>query len=160
VELAKRPKKYVRPFVHLPAYAYLIITLLATYSMVGKVGARFLEIPLLYVATLLTLLFTRLPRKHQFTVASLWILLGTCELWQNYIKPSLEERQIGTTFRLGRFMKDCSDDFLPKTKWVKKLSEDGCKLTDLAPESQSIELKFMSYGDWPTPKQRSCRLGH
>jgi hypothetical protein len=144
----------------LPIYSYLAISLLITYSMVGRVGARFLAIPMLFLSAIAILAYSRLSRSYRWMVASLWIFIGAGTLWQNYLQPSIAEKQVISVFRLGRWLKDSSEDFLPKIGLVHFLSEKGCTIEDLDPKSRWLELQFMALGDWPPPQQGRCSLGH
>ena len=130
----------------LPLSSYFALTLLGIYSMASKVGARFLEIPFLFIAGFLTLGFVRLRRDQQIVFILLWVTLGTGQIWQSYLKPSIEERQVSTTFRLtyplGTLMRDSSQDFLSKMKYVRRLSEEGCRIGDILPDSQWYELRI------------------
>ncbi len=142
------------PRVALPL---LPITLLATQAMVGRLGARFLEIPFLMVAVALAALAARLPLKRLVAFASVWVVCGGGLLWQNYFEPCIHERQVARAFRLGRMMKDSSEDFVSKMPLVRRLGEQGCGLEALPEIERGPELRFLALGDWPISKG-PCRV--
>jgi len=144
--------------IPLPLAAFLPITLFATYALAPKVGARYLEVPFVFAATGLAIGASRLRARELALTGSLWVMLGTGALWQNYFRPSLQEKQVATVYRLGRLMKDSSEDFLPKMKLARAYAERGCAFNDLPENARSPELRFIAISDWPALGSGPCRL--
>lgn len=144
------------------AFCFLPVALLLVYAMAIKTGPRYLEAHFLFLAAALSLAFARLSPKQLVPALMLWILQGTLVLGVNYFEPSLDNKQIQTTFHLWRW-RDASDGFLPKLGLVERLAHEGCSLRDvaeIADTNAGEALRFFSNGDWPAPAGRGCRLGH
>lgn len=144
------------------ALCFLPVALLLVYAMATKAGPRYFEVHFLFLAAALSLAFARLSSKQLMPVVALWVLQGTLVLGLNYFKPSIENKQIQTTFRFWRW-RDASDGFLPKIALAERLAQEGCSLrdvTEIADTNAGEALHFFSNGDWPAPANQPCRLGH
>lgn len=151
--LVALPLLWLRPWQGIRAFGlgaqWVALTLLLTYLLVPKVGARYLEVPMLALSVGLAASLARLPTRTAAALGSIALAVSAGQLWSNYLKPSLEERQVAVTWRLGRLYKESSEDFLPKIKRVRELGALGCKLEDLTESEPGPELRFMALGDWP-----------
>lgn len=141
-------------------WCFVPLTVLITYCMVVKAGARYFEVVSLALAGALALGFARLRGRAALGLAGAWVLSGGLHLSWNYFKPGLQGTQRSTEFRLWRWH-DGSGGFVPKGQFVSKLAAAGCRFEDLktSPSAEpSYELRFYALGDWPKPGRSACHL--
>lgn len=140
---------------------WLPFCLVLTLLMVVKPGPRYYEIPFLFCAVLFATGLSRVTTTRAKQVLVLWFAFGSLQLGANYFLPTIAETQVDHTFHLWRFH-DSSADMLPIQRVARRLSREGCDYSDLKLTDDRMEqcLKFLSYGDWPTPAPHRCNLSH
>jgi hypothetical protein len=138
---------------------FLAFSLLLTYALVPKVGARYFEIPFLALAAAFAWALARLPSRHAAVVLGLALIFSVLELEGNYFAPARAESQVAVTWRIPHLLKESSEDFLPKTRLLRFLASHGCGTENIADGAKSLELRFMALGDWPAIRAGGCELG-